>query len=92
MTNASSQSRSGSSGGSSQFPHTEEKGRPGGDKHKDELMFDVDTDLEADNMAGLSLDTCQCLTTMLSARLQISKFGSSGAVKKGIPLICVAGK
>lgn len=91
-TSASSQSCSGSGRGSSQFPHIDEGGGLGGDELKDELMFDKDADAEADNMAGLSLGIFRCLATMLDACQRISRFGSSGVVKKGIPLMCIARK
>ena len=45
---ASSQSRSGSGCGSSQFPWTKEGGGLGGNK----LMFDVDVNLVADDTVG----------------------------------------
>lgn len=46
---ASSQPHTGSEGGSLQFPRTEEGEGPGGEELDDELMFDVDADLEADD-------------------------------------------
>ena len=51
-TNASSQSHTSSGGGSSQFPWTKEGGDLGGMELEDELMFDLDADLVADDMAG----------------------------------------
>ena len=89
MTSTSSQFRNGSSGDSSQFPHTKEEGGPGGDELEDELMFDVDANLEVDNVARLSNGTCRCLAVMLGACPRISKFGSSNVVKKGMPLMCM---
>ena len=59
-TSASSQSCTSLRGGYSQFPWAEEGGGLRGNKLRDELMFDVDADLEADNIAGLDL-------TLLSA-------------------------
>ena len=43
--------------GSSQFPWTKGGGGPGDDKLGDELMFDLDTNLEADDAAGLGIGT-----------------------------------
>ena len=38
-----------------QFPRTEEGGGLGGDELRDELMFDVGVNLEADDSVGSSL-------------------------------------
>ena len=57
-TSASSQSLSGFGGGSSQFPRIEEVRGLGGDELEDELVFDIDVDLEADDVAGPSLGAC----------------------------------
>ena len=54
---ASSQSHTNSRGDSSQFPWTKEGGDPGGVDLEDELMFDLDADLEADDMAGQGTGT-----------------------------------
>ena len=51
---ASSQSRTGSRGGSSQFPQTEEKGGPEGKELEKKLVFDVDADVAALDRAGPS--------------------------------------
>ena len=59
---ASSQSCIGSGGGYSKFPWIEEGRGPRGSKLGDELMFDVDADLDADDTAGPSL-------RLLSARV-----------------------
>ncbi|KAK7835606.1 hypothetical protein CFP56_023322 [Quercus suber] len=50
-TNASSQSHIGSGGGSSKFPQIEKGGGLGGAELDDELIFDLDIDLEANDMA-----------------------------------------
>ena len=52
IANASSQSHTSLGGSSSQFPWTKEGGDLGGVELKDELMFDLDADLVADDMAG----------------------------------------
>lgn len=52
---ASSLSGIGLSGSSSQFPRIEEGGCPGGHELGDELMFDLDVDLVADDTARQGL-------------------------------------
>ena len=52
---ASSQSLTGSGRGSSQFPWKEVGEGPGVDELEDELMFDLDVDLEANDRARLGL-------------------------------------
>ena len=47
-------------GGSSQFPRTEEGGGRRGDEFGDELMFDVDVDLEDDDIARLGISALRC--------------------------------
>ena len=54
---ASSQSHTSSRGDSSQFPWTKEGGDPGGMELEDELMFDLDADLEANDMVGQGTGT-----------------------------------
>ena len=51
---ASSQSCTGSRGGSSQFPQTEEKGGPEGKELEKKLVFDVDADVAALDRVGPS--------------------------------------
>ena len=59
-TSASSQSYIGLGGDSSQFPRTEEGGGPRGKELDDELMFDIDADLEADDRAGPGPGALRC--------------------------------
>ena len=59
-TSASSQSCASSKGYSSQFPQIEEGGGPGGEELDDELMFDIDVNLDANDKGGLCLGAPRC--------------------------------